>query len=66
MSSPEEIAMVVLKALVSTVGVERIVKIVSDLAGGKERTSAILEAQYAANDVAVDVYANEKLGGFKP
>lgn len=66
MSTPENIALAVLQSLVTTVGIERVIKIVSDLAGGKDRAQAIIAAQYAANDIAVDVYERQTLKDFKP
>lgn len=62
MLTAEEVGLAVLRALVSTVGLDGLVKLVLGLAGN-DRVKAILEAEYAANDVAAEVYEQEKLKG---
>lgn len=59
-TNAETVLIHVLEALISTVGVEGIIKIVSKLAG-PDKVRAILDAEYAANDVAVEAYEREQL-----
>ncbi len=59
--NPEELALAIIKAAVDAVGISTVVRLVTGHAGGPEQIAAILAAEYAATDAALDAVEKEKL-----